>query len=53
MPYNSRDPNAGGDTAAWEFPHARSLAGLVVLAVIVLFLLRHFYGSISVGAGTK
>lgn len=52
MPYNSRDPNADAGTAAWDFPHARSLGFAVLAALVILFLLRHFYGAISVNAGT-
>lgn len=53
MPYNSRDPNADAGQAAWQYPHARSLAFVVIGAIFVLFLLRHFFGTIAVSAGTK
>lgn len=47
MPYNSRDPNAASTGFSLAANHG--LALLVVGAVVVLFLLRHFYGAVEVG----
>ena len=51
MPYNSRVP--AGTTSAWNFPHARALAFTVLGALIILFLLRHAFGSVRVEAGVR
>lgn len=52
MPYNSRDPNAAAGKTAWQFPVSRSLGLAVLIALVVLFALRHVFGSITVAAGT-
>jgi len=52
MPYNSRDPNASGTQNGYQLAIPRSLAILVLMALVVLWALRHVFGTISVQAGT-
>lgn len=51
MPYNSRQP--GGQTAAHQYPIARGFALTVLVALGLLLLLRHLFGSIRVEVGTR
>lgn len=53
MPYNSRDPNANSGQMAHQYPVPRTLALAVLLAAVVLFALRHVFGSVTVSAGTN
>lgn len=54
MPYNMRTPGNGGDSkAAHQYPVPRTLAMLVIAAVVILWALRHIYGAITVEAGTR
>jgi len=53
MPYNSRDPNASSGQAAHQFPVSRTLAFTILVALVILFALRHVFGSIAVSAGTS
>lgn len=41
------------DVAAHQYPVTRSFALTVLAAVVILFALRHVFGSISVSAGTR
>ena len=50
MPYNSRSSSSGG-TSAWQLPHSRNLALLVLVALVVLWALRHIFGSVKVEGG--
>lgn len=52
MPYNSRDPNAG-TVAGWQLSVPRGLAAALILALLILWALRHVYGTISVSAGAN
>jgi hypothetical protein len=52
MPYNQRDPG-GNATAAHQQPVPRSLAILVLMALVALWAMRHIFGAITVQAGTK
>ena len=52
MPYNSRDPGAGS-TSASQFPISRGFAVTILVALGVIVLLRHLYGSVSVEAGAR
>lgn len=52
MPYNSRDPQADGTASASSYPISRALAMTVFAAVVILFALRHIYGSIAIEAGS-
>lgn len=52
MPYNSRNP--GGDApAAHQYPIARGFALTVLVAIGLLLLLRHLFGSVRVEVGTR
>lgn len=55
MAYNSRSPagGAGGSVEGLALPVPRTLAIIVIIALLVLVALRHFYGAIGVEAGTK
>ena len=53
MPYNSRDPQANQDVSAASYPISRALAISVLVALAILFLLRHVYGSIAIEAGAR
>lgn len=53
MPYNSRNPDSGSGTAAHQYPIARGFALVILVALGLLFLLRHLFGSIRVEAGTR
>ena len=52
MPYNSRDPNASSSQNGYQLPIPRGFAIAIVVALVVLIVLRHFNGAISVSAGT-
>lgn len=52
MPYNSRSPG-GSPTAAHQYPIARGFAVTVLVALGLLLLLRHLFGSIRVEVGTR
>jgi hypothetical protein len=49
---NKRDPNTG-DVPATGFPIARSFAGVILVALIVLIVLRHLFGSIRLEVGAR
>jgi hypothetical protein len=49
---NKRDPNTG-DAPATGFPIARSFAGVILLALIALIILRHLFGSIRLEVGAR
>jgi hypothetical protein len=53
MAYNSRDPNASGQQMAHQLPVPRTLAIAVLVAAVILFALRHVFGSVAVTAGTN
>jgi hypothetical protein len=55
MALNLRSPSLGdGDTRpAHSYPISRSLAFLVLLALVALFALRHVFGSIHAEAGVR
>jgi hypothetical protein len=53
MPYNERTPGADSGQAAHTYPISRAFAAVVVGALLLLFLLRHFFGSVRVEAGTR
>jgi hypothetical protein len=46
-------PAAGGAWGLPEHPTVWTFAGVILFALIVLALLRHFFGSIKVDLGTK
>jgi len=48
----SRDP-AGQNPAAHTYPISRAFAGVVLLALIGLVILRHLFGSVRVEVGTR
>ena len=50
MPYNPRTP---GKDAKFSLSTNHGLAMLVLVALVVLFALRHVFGTIAVSAGTK
>jgi hypothetical protein len=52
MPSNTRDPNAGASGTPGG-AISRNFAFLIIGAVLLLALLRHFFGSIRVEAGVK
>lgn len=52
MPSNSRDPGGSASTAA-GYPVARAFALTVLAALVVLVILRHLFGSVSVSAGVR
>lgn len=52
MPSLNRDPN-GGVSAAHTYPIARSFALVLLGALILLFILRHLFGSVRLEVGTK
>jgi hypothetical protein len=52
MAYNERTP-PGSDASATSYPVARALAFTVLGALVVLVVLRHLYGSISIEAGAR
>lgn len=50
MAYSQRDPN-GGSSGIHPIPKA--YAGVVLLALLGLIVLRHLFGSVSVTGGIK
>lgn len=55
MPLNLRTPGQGqGSTrAAHTYPISRGLGVLVILALVVLFALRHIFGSVHADVGVN
>lgn len=57
MPYSNGDSTStrggGGGASAVSFPITRALALTLLGAGILIFLLRHLYGSISIEAGAR
>jgi hypothetical protein len=52
MPYNERTPG-GSPAPAHTYPISRAFALTVLGALLVLLLLRHLFGSISVQVGAR
>lgn len=48
---NSNSQSSGSRLS--QFPYAVWFAAAVLVALVVLWLLRHFFGSIRVEAGTR
>lgn len=53
MPYLSRDPAAGENTPAHQYPIARSFALVLLGAVLLLVVLRHLFGAVRLEVGTR
>jgi hypothetical protein len=53
MPYNMRTPAGAGPGAAHTYPISRCFALTVLAALVILAILRHLFGSVSVQVGTK
>jgi hypothetical protein len=54
MGYNERTPAGSADaSSATSYPIARALAFTVIGALVILIVLRHLYGSISIEAGAR
>lgn len=52
MPSGLPSGNSGGSSTS-KYPIAYSFAGLVVLALIALFAIRHLFGSIRADVGVR
>jgi hypothetical protein len=52
MPLNMRTPG-GTATPATSQPITRSFAGLVLAALVILFALRHLFGSVHAEVGVR
>lgn len=46
-----RDPNA--NLSASGYPITRSFAGVILIALLILIVLRHLFGSVSLEAGVR
>lgn len=53
MALNLRTPQSDGPAPASSYPISRSFAGIVFLALVLLFALRHLFGSVSANVGVK
>lgn len=55
MALNSRDPNQDGtgQQAAHTYPVTRAFALTILSALVLLIILRHVFGSLSVEVGGK
>lgn len=53
MPYNMRSPAGSGPSAAHTYPISRAFALTVLGAIVLLLILRHLFGSVSVQVGTR
>ena len=54
MPYNERTPGGAANAgSATDYPIARALGITVLIALGILVVLRHLYGSISIEAGAR
>lgn len=53
MPYNERTPAGADSASATSYPIAKCLGFTVLGALVILFVLRHVYGSISIEAGAR
>jgi hypothetical protein len=49
VPYLSRDPSASGQKPAHTYPIARSYALILAAALLALIVLRHLFGSVTIG----
>jgi hypothetical protein len=53
MPLNLRTPTAEGPAPAHSYPVTRSFAMLVLAALVLLFALRHVFGSVRLEGGVR
>jgi hypothetical protein len=53
MPLNMRSPSSETGQPAHTYPVSRSLAILVIMAVVILAALRHVFGNIRVEGGVR
>jgi len=53
MPYNERTPTGGGPAPAASYPITRAFALTLLAALILLIILRHLFGSVSVQVGAR
>lgn len=54
MGLNSRDPaQTGSGQAAHTYPVTRAFALTVLVALVLLIILRHIFGSLSAEIGTR
>jgi hypothetical protein len=54
MPFGDKPRSGAGDTtSASSFPVSRALGITVLAALVILWALRHIYGSISIEAGAR
>lgn len=54
MPFGmARDPNAGANASASDYPISRTLGVAVLIALAILVLLRHLFGSLDVKVGAR
>lgn len=53
MPLNLRTPEGDGPAPAHTHLITRNFAMIVLAALVLLFALRHLFGSVSLEAGVK
>ena len=53
MPLNMRTPTGDTPAPAHSYPVTRSFAMLVLVAVVLLWALRHIFGSFRVEGGVR
>jgi len=53
MPLNLRTIGGSGDAPAHTYPISRAFAAVILAAFLLLVLLRHFFGNVSVNIGTR
>lgn len=53
MALNMRTPAGEGPAPAHSYPITRSFAGILLAAVVILFALRHVFGSVDFKAGVS
>lgn len=53
MPLNLRTPTGDAPAPAHSYPVTRSFAVLVLIAVVLLFALRHVFGNVRLEGGVR
>ena len=48
-----RDPNSGNKPPMGAFPIANGFAAVILVALVLLFAMRHLFGAVRVEAGVR
>jgi hypothetical protein len=53
VPYNERTPAGSEPASAASYPIAKGFAFTILAALVILIILKHLFGSVSVQVGTR